>query len=215
MERWWHLSETISRVTFWLHLTRWPLEVEDSWLAALLVCGKSEWSLEAWPWVVTLSPMFTERFNTIVGSPNSDVWVTATSTNRVTQFHSSRSEFHWFNLSHGNCRGKGDNPALLPGNLLLASGVAIYGLVTQVIIQRLWLKFKFKNWWCWSYSLMMIPNSWLWPGLAVPLDTSLTTEESSFHRFWLLASVTSFSKSSPKSLNLRTVDCKFAVALSL
>ena len=31
-------------------------------------------------------------------------------------------------------RGEGDSPALLPGSLLLASGVAVYGLVTQVVI---------------------------------------------------------------------------------
>jgi len=31
-------------------------------------------------------------------------------------------------------KGQGDNPALLPGSLLLASGVAIYGLVTQLVV---------------------------------------------------------------------------------
>ena len=31
-------------------------------------------------------------------------------------------------------RGEGESPALLPGSRLLASGVAVYGLVTQVII---------------------------------------------------------------------------------
>ena len=29
-------------------------------------------------------------------------------------------------------RGEGESPALLPGSRLLASGVAVYGLVTQV-----------------------------------------------------------------------------------
>ena len=41
-----------------------------------------------------------------------------------------------YHSDNQSIRGQGDSPALLPGNLLLASGVVIYGLVTQVIISR-------------------------------------------------------------------------------